>query len=50
VWTTVPVDIGDSSQDSLLQFLFGGDADVSQDRTGKLGKETFDQIEPCAWA
>jgi len=38
------VDVVDGSQDSLLQFLFGGDADVPQDRTGKLGKDAFDEV------
>ena len=44
----MPVDVGDSGQDPLLQFLFGGDADVPQDRAGKLGKEALDQVEPGA--
>ena len=44
----MPVDVGDSGQDPLLQFLFGGYADVPQDRAGKLGKEAFDEVEPGA--
>ncbi len=30
------IDVVDGSQNPLLQFLFGGDADVPQDRAGKL--------------
>ena len=42
------VDVVDGSQDTLLQFLFGGDADVPQDRTSKLRKEALDKVEPGA--
>jgi hypothetical protein len=40
------VDVVDGRQDPLLQFLFGGDTDMPQDRTRQLGKETLDQVEP----
>ena len=32
--------------DAILEFLFGRDADVAQDRAGELGEEAFDKVEP----
>jgi hypothetical protein len=32
------------SHDAILEFLFGCNADVAQDRACKLGKEAFDQV------
>ena len=32
--------------EAILEFLFGCDTDVAQDRTGELGKEALDQVEP----
>ena len=42
------VDVIDSRQDPLLQFLFGCDSDVAQDRARELGEEALDEIEPGA--
>jgi hypothetical protein len=36
------------SHDAILEFLFGPDADVTQDGPGELGKEPLDEIEPGA--
>ena len=38
----------DGSHDSILEFLFGCDADVAQDGAGELGEEAFDQVQPGA--
>lgn len=38
----------DGGHEPLLEFLFGGDADVAQDGAGELGEEAFDQVEPRA--
>jgi hypothetical protein len=32
--------------ETILEFLFGCDADVAQDGTGEFGKEALDQVEP----
>ena len=42
------VDVVDGSYDPILEFLFGGDANVAQDGACKLGKEALDQVEPGA--
>src|SRR5437588_4911555 len=42
------IDMIDGSHDAILEFLFGSDADVAQDRACKLGEESFDEIEPGA--
>ena len=34
--------------DAVLEFLFGCDADVAQDRAGELGEEALDEVEPGA--
>ena len=34
------------SHETILEFLFGCDADVAQHRTSELGEEPFDEIEP----
>jgi hypothetical protein len=34
--------------DTILEFLFGCDADVAQERAGELGEEAFDEVEPGA--
>ena len=44
----VSIDVIDGGHDALLEFLFGGDADVAQDGAGELGEEALDQIEPGA--
>jgi hypothetical protein len=36
------------SHDAILEFLFGCDADVTQDGAGEFGKEPLDEIEPGA--
>ena len=35
-------------EDAVLEFLFGCDADMAQDRAGELGEEAFDEVEPRA--
>src|SRR5271156_1242173 len=35
-----------AAKDAILEFLFGCDTDVAQDRTGEIGKEALDQVEP----
>jgi len=42
------VDIIHGGEDTVLEFLFGCDADVPQDGAGELGKEAFDQVQPGA--
>ena len=32
--------------EALLELLFRGYANMAQDRTGELGEETLDQVEP----
>jgi hypothetical protein len=34
------------SHDGVLEFLFGGDADVAQHRAGEFGEKALDEIEP----
>ena len=34
--------------DALLEFLFGGDADVAQNRAGELGEKALDEVKPGA--
>jgi hypothetical protein len=34
--------------DAVLEFLFGCDANVAQDRTSELGEEALDEVEPGA--
>ena len=34
--------------DAILEFLFGCDADVTQDGAGEFGKEALDEVEPGA--
>ena len=38
----------DGGEDSLTQFLQGGDANVAERGAGELGKESFDKVEPGA--
>ncbi len=42
------IEIIHGCHDAILEFLFGCDADVAQDRADELGEETFDEIEPGA--
>ncbi len=44
----VVVEVVDCGQETVIQLLLGGDADMAQDRTGKLGEETLDEVEPGA--
>ena len=32
--------------DAILEFLFGGDANVAQDRAGEFGEEALNEVEP----
>src|ERR1700739_2691272 len=36
------------SHETILEFLFGGTADVAQHRARELGEEALDEIEPGA--
>ena len=38
----------DGGHHPVLEFLFGGDADVAQRRSGELGEEALDEVEPRA--
>jgi peptide/nickel transport system substrate-binding protein len=40
------IDVVDEGQQSFLEFVFGVDADVAQDRTRQLGEEALNEIEP----
>jgi hypothetical protein len=40
------VDMIHGSHDTILEFLFGRDANVAQDRAGQLGKEPLDNVQP----
>ena len=42
------VEVVHGSHDAILEFLFGCDADMAQDRTSEFGEEPFDEIEPGA--
>ena len=44
----IAVVVIDGSEDSILQFLFRGDADVTQHGARHLGEEALDEIEPGA--
>ena len=44
----IVVEVVHSSHDAVLEFLFGGDADVAQRRSGELGEEALDEVEPRA--
>jgi hypothetical protein len=40
------IEVIDGGHQAVLEFLFGCDADVAQHRSGELGKEAFDEVEP----
>ena len=42
------IDAVDAGHDALLEFVFGGHPDVTQDRAGELGEEALDEVEPRA--
>jgi len=42
------IEVIDGGHQAVLEFLFGRDADVAQDRSGELGKEALDEVEPRA--
>src|SRR6202007_1505223 len=42
------VGVIDAGHDALLEFVLGSDPDVAQDRTGELGEEALDEVEPRA--
>ena len=44
----IAIEFVHSSHDSILEFLFGYDADVAQHRAGELGEEALDEVEPGA--
>ena len=41
------VEVVHGSHDAILEFLFGGDTDVAEDRAGELGKKALKSQEPC---
>ena len=45
-WIVVEVIHG--GREAVLELLFGGDADVTQNRTGELREEAVDEVEPGA--
>jgi hypothetical protein len=44
----IAIEIIHGGDEGVLEFLFGGDADVAQDGAGEFGKEALDEIEPGA--
>ena len=42
------IDVVNTRHDALLEFVLGGDPNVAQDRTGELGKEALNEVEPGA--
>ena len=42
------IEVIHGGHDAILEFLFGGDADVAQDGAGEFGEEALDQVEPGA--
>jgi len=44
----IVVEVVDGGHEAVLEFLFGGDADVAEDRPGELGEEALDEVEPGA--
>ena len=42
------VEVVHGSHDAILEFLFGGDTDVANDGSGKLGKNALHEVEPGA--
>ena len=44
----IVVEVVHGGHEAVLEFLFGGDADVAEDRTGELREEALDEVEPGA--
>ena len=44
----VSVELVHGGHDTVLELLFGCDADMAQHRAGELGEEAFDEVEPRA--
>jgi len=42
------IEVIHSGRETVLEFLFGFDADVTQHRASELGEEALDEIEPRA--
>lgn len=42
----VAIEVIHCRHDSVLEFLFGSNTDVAQDRAGQLGEEALDQVQP----
>jgi hypothetical protein len=42
------VEVIHGGHDAVLEFLFGCDPDVAQDRAGELGEKALDQVQPGA--
>jgi hypothetical protein len=44
----VLVEVVDGGDETILEFLLGGDGDVAPHRAGEFGKDALDQVEPGA--
>ena len=44
----VLVEVIDGGHETILEFLLGRNADVAEHRTGELGEEALDEVEPGA--
>ena len=44
----VPIEEVHGGHDAILEFLFGGDANLAQHRACEFREEAFDEIEPGA--
>ena len=44
----VSVELVHGGHDTVLELLFGCDADMAQHRAGELGEETLDEVKPGA--
>ena len=42
------IDVLDTGHDALLKLMLRSHADVAQDRSGELGEEALDEVEPGA--
>jgi hypothetical protein len=42
------IEVVDGGHETILEFLFGFDANVTQHRASEFGEETLDEIEPRA--
>ena len=45
----IVVEVVHGGHEAVLELLFGGDADVAQNRTGELREEALDKVEILGW-